>query len=212
MMEDVSFMILTERDEEILRFVNELGYCDVAQLMVRFGLKKSWMYRLIERLVKEKLMQYSAVLNSRHRVYFLTNKGARYTDLPAIDRITVGQYRPHVALVYVYLKLRKQYPEAQWISERRLLQKKFCNGLGKKGHVSDGVLVLSDEKKIAVEVEISVKAKHKIDKILREYCTQLAVKEVWYFCLQQAMASLTVLAAKMPFIKIISLEAFLHAE
>ncbi|HSW69147.1 MAG TPA: MarR family winged helix-turn-helix transcriptional regulator [Gammaproteobacteria bacterium] len=205
-------MILTERDEEILRFINEFGYCDIAQLMVRFELKKTWMYRLIERLINENLVRYCSVLNSRHRIYSLTNKGATFTDLPPIDGVTVGQYRHHAALIYVYLKLRKKYPDAEWISERRLLQEKFSNGLGKRGHVADGILHFTDSKKVAIEVEISVKAKHKVDKILRDYCTQLAVKEVWYYCARSVMPSLTALSAKMPFIKIFRLDDFLNAE
>ncbi|HSW69997.1 MAG TPA: MarR family winged helix-turn-helix transcriptional regulator [Gammaproteobacteria bacterium] len=205
-------MILTERDEEILRFINEFGYCDIAQLMVRFELKKTWMYRLIERLINENLVRYCSVLNSRHRIYSLTNKGATFTDLPPIDGITVGQYRHHAALIYVYLKLRKKYPDAEWISERRLLQEKFSNGLGKKGHVADGILHFPDGKKVAIEVEISVKARHKVEKILRDYCTQLTVKEVWYYCARSVMPSLAALSAKMPFIKIFRLDDFLNVE
>lgn len=206
-----SLMQLTARDEEILRFINEVGYCDIAQLMVRFELKKTWMYQLIKRLVLEKLVTYSSILNSRHRIYLLTKKGAKYTELPPIDHITVGQYRHHATLVYVYLKLLKQYLDVEWVSERRLMQEKFCDGLGKKGHVSDGVLIFPNGKKVAIEVEISVKAKHKIEKILRSYCAQLEFKEVWYFCSRPVLPSLTVLTAKMPFIKIFNLEEFLHA-
>jgi len=210
--DDKSIMKLTQRDEEILRFINEFGYCDIAQLMVRFELKKTWMYRLVQRLVLEKLVRYFPVLNSRHRIYCLTSKGATYTDLPPIDRVTVGQYRHHVALVYVYLKLRKQYPSMEWVSERRLMQEKFSNGLGKRGHVADGLLILQEGKKIAIEVEISVKAKYKIEKILREYCTQLTIKEVWYYCSRPVLPTLTMLAAKIPFVKIFRLDDFLNAK
>ena len=83
---------------------------------------------------------------------------------------------------------------------------------GKKGHVADGILILPDGKRVAIEVEISVKAKHKLEKILREYCTQLSNKEVWYFCSRSVFTSITSLSAKMPFVKIFRLDEFLNAE
>lgn len=203
---------LTDRDVEILSFVNSFGYCDVFQLMKRFEVKKTWMYKSIGKLIEMGLVKHSFILNSRHRIYLLTNKGAKYTDLPAVDHVTVGQYRHHGVLIDVYLKLRKQYLDSEWVSERSLLQEKFSNGLGKKGHVSDGILILPDKRKIAIEVEISNKAKYRIEKILRSYGVRLDIKEVWYFCSKQVMTSLAQAAGKMPFIKIYNFEEFLYAE
>jgi DNA-binding MarR family transcriptional regulator len=202
-------MQLTERDIEVIRFVNEFGFCDVTQLRIRFSLKKTWMYDIMKRLVDAGLVSHKSLLHARHGVYFVTAKGAKLTDLPPIDRVSMGQYEHQITIVKTHIKLWKQYPDANWISERRLKHDKFYDGVGKKGHVPDGILILSDGRQIAIEVEMSVKGKNRIEKILKGYGIQLSIKEVWYYCSPPVISMLTKLAAKMPFIKIYPLEEFL---
>ena len=197
------------RDIEVLKFINEFGFCDMPQLMARFGLKKTWMYEIMQRLVMVKLVDHTRILFG-HGVFTLTSKGAHYTDLPPIDRIPKGQYDHHMMIVNVYIKLRWLYPEANWISERKLKRDKFFDGLGKRGHISDGILDFPDGKQIAVEVEMSVKGKNRIEKILKMYRAQLVIKEVWYFCSPEVINTLKALSAKMSFVKIINLGEFLY--
>lgn len=49
------------------------------------------------------------------------------------------------------------------------LRMKFKDGIGWRGHVSDGFLVLLDQKPIAIEVEIGCKNKWDLKAILRGY-------------------------------------------
>ena len=72
-------------------------------------------------------------------------KGARFTDLPPLIRIPLDNYKHDLTLIEVYLKLRQQYPEAQWISERSLKRDKYCNGVGKTRYLPDG-------KEVAIEM------------------------------------------------------------
>ena len=175
-------MQLTKRDIEIIKFINEFGYCEMPQIIKRFGLKKTWMYELMQRLVEAGFVNHRRILHGQHGVYFVTSKGAKLTDLPPIERIPLGQYEHQNSNLNVYMKLRNQYPDAHWISERRLKHDKFFDGLGKVGHISDGILMFPDGKQIAIEVELSTKGKNRIEKILKGYGVQLAIKEVWYYC------------------------------
>ncbi|MEO8402925.1 MAG: hypothetical protein ABI597_14225, partial [Gammaproteobacteria bacterium] len=86
---------------------------------------------------------------------------------------------------------------------------KFYDGVGKLGHVSDGILILPDEKQIAIEVELSLKGKTRIERIFKQYSTQFSIKEVWYYCPENMVKSLSLLAQRMPFIKIHNIADFL---
>lgn len=204
-------MRLTKRDVEIIKFINDFGYCEMPQIMERFSLKRTWMYEIVGRLIEEKLVGHKYLLHWQ-RIYFVTHKGARYTDLPPVSRIPVGQYEHQMHVINIYNKLIKKYPDAHWISERKIKHDLFCDGLGKTGHISDGILLFPDGKQVAIEVELSTKGKNRIEKILRKYITQLTIKEVWYFCFPQVIPVLTELSKKIPFIKIHNLTEYLHNE
>lgn len=205
-------MQLVKRDIEILQFINEFGYCDMPRLMKQFQLKKTWMYEIVQRLISEKLLKHERIFHAKHGVYYLTVKGAKYTDLPPIDRVTVGRYEHHMCVLSVYSVLKKKYPSAHWVTERKLKYDLFFDGIGKSGHVADGMLQFPDGKQIAIEVELSVKGRNRIEKILKGYGAKLAIHEVWYFCTKQVMLVLTSISQKMPFIKLFYLDEFLHDE
>ncbi len=203
-------MQLTEREVEVIKFINEFGYCEMPQVMRRFGLQKTRVYEMLQRLVEAKLLCHERILYGHHGVYYATHKGARYTDLPAIERVTIGRYAHQMVMLNVYNRLKDHYPEAHWVSERRLKHDLFYDGLGKMGHVADGILMFPDGKQMAIEVELSVKGKNRIEKILRAYSVQLAIHEIWYYCTSPVVTVLTSLAEKMPFIKIFNLKEFLY--
>lgn len=200
---------LTARDVEIMKFINDFGFVEMPQIEKRFSIKFYLVYRLLRRFISAGLMNYRKVFHSRHGVYYLTTKGAQLTDLPAIDKIPIGSYEHQLILTNVCIKLQQQYPDAILLSERRLKYDKFFNGVGNRGHIADGMIVLSDGKQIAIEVELSVKGKNRIEKILKEYGAQFSIKEVWYYCPAPVMSILRVAAEKKPFIKVHDLDEFL---
>jgi len=202
-------MQITDRDIEIIRFINEFGFCEMPQIERRFSIKKPRSYRIIKRLIKAGLVNHKRVFYARYGIYYVTSKGADCTDLPAMDKISVGYYEHQMILTNVYIKLRQQYPDTYWISERRLKHEKFYEGVGKAGHVSDGILVFPDGKEVAVEVELSIKGKKRIERIFKSYAAQFSIKEVWYYCPHGMVNALSVLSAKIPFIKINNLAEFL---
>jgi hypothetical protein len=202
-------MKLTSRDKEILQFINATGWCIAPQIGRRFSIKWWIVYRRMMQLKKAGLVQHLRMSIEYHGVFYLTRQGAKYTDLPPVDGISKGIYDHQRMLVDVVLTLRERYPEAVWISERHLVHEKFINGIGKRGHVSDGLLIFPDEKRVAIEVELSVKGRRRIEGILKSYSGQLDIKEVWYFCSQSAFSMLTSLAVKKSFIKIFPIKEFL---
>jgi DNA-binding Lrp family transcriptional regulator len=199
-------MQITERDIEILQFINEFGFCEMPQLEKRFNLKTPRSYKIMQRLVKAGLIIHERILYNRPGVFYLSQRGAKQTDLPAIINISLASYKHQIMIIEVYFKLIQRYPEAQWISERKLKRDKFQDGIGKRGHIADGMLIFPDQKKVAIEIELSAKGKRRINEIFRSYGTQHVIKEAWYFCAKKIVADYTDLAGSKSFIKIHKLE------
>lgn len=203
-------MKLTERDREILKFINAVGWCNASQLGRRFGMKWWIVYRVMKRLVNADLVLHEKMSFEFFGVYYLTYKGASYTDLPHIEKISKGGYDHQKALIDVILKLRDMHPEATWVSERHLKQQKFLYGVGRFGHVSDGVFIFPDEKKVSIEVELSRKSRRRLQGIINSYAGTLTYKEVWYFCEDEVMSKVAAVVGKKSFIKIFSLREFIY--
>ena len=205
-------MKLTERDIGILKFINEFGFSEMPQIERRFGLKKPRSYQLLTRLVEEGYVKHERVFHGRHGIYRLSRKGAKLTHLPPLARVPLANYKHDITLMEVYLRLREQYPQALWISERELKRDKYFDGVGKFGHLSDGLLVFKDGKRIAVEVELSLKSRNRVEQILRWYGGVFEIEEVWYYCPKGIMASMSSMAVEMPHIKFNDLDEFLKEE
>lgn len=202
-------MRITERDIEILKFINEFGFCEMPQLEKRFGLRTPRSYKVIQRLIKVGWVIHERILHNRPGVFYLTHRGAEQTDLPPIARVPIAVYKHQIMIIEAYFKLLQRFPEVHWISERRMKREKFQDGIGKHGHVADGMLVFPDQKRIAIEIELSAKGKRRLTEIFRSYGTQYVIKEAWYFCAKNIVAEYSEIAANKSFIKIHKLEELL---
>lgn len=71
-------------------------------------------------------------------------------------------------------------------------------------------MIFPDEGKIAIEVELSMKGKRRLENIFNAYGGQLTIDEAWYFCADHLIRPLMALAKNKSYIKIHSLKEFLH--
>ncbi|TLY48691.1 MAG: hypothetical protein E6K54_01485 [Gammaproteobacteria bacterium] len=206
-------MKLTSRDIAILQFINEFGFCEMPQLNQRFALRKPRNYQIVNKLIRHNLLQHERIFYQRHGLFRLTQAGSRFTSLPPLHRVPLANYQHDLAVLSVYLKLKAFYPNATWISERKLKHDKYKLGVGQQGHLPDGILVFPDGKQIAIEVELSCKSKQRLESILKTYAAQFSLQEVWYFCRPTMLPRLQEAAKGMPpFIKIHSLSEFLEKQ
>jgi hypothetical protein len=203
-------MQLTERDISILKFINQFGFCEIQHIQRRFFLKIPRSYQIMQRLVKAGLIKHVRVFFSHPGFFLLSDKGAYYTELPALDHITLGNYLHYLTIIEVYLRLNQRYSNIEWISERELIHNKLIGEFSKRWHIADGILIFSDDRKIAIEVELNFKGMHRTEQILKEYSAQFSIHEVWYFCEEHVFWVLREMASEMPFIKVFSLKEFLH--
>lgn len=195
-------MKMTKRDIEILEFINEFWFCEITQIEKKFDLKKPRSYQIMQRLVREKLVIHEKVFHGRNGIYYLSKQGASYFDLPAMSNVPIAIYDHQLAIIDVHFKLMHLYPDAQWISERRLKRERFAKGIGMLGHISDGLLVFPDDRQIAIEVELTMKGKLRLEKIFKAYASQLEIKEIWYFCSPEVLPKMRKAAEKRSYIKV----------
>lgn len=196
---------------EILKLLNEFGYCEIKQIMNRFGLQKTSAYSHMQTLVKRGLMLNARVLKWQPRAYYLTQKGIGLLklDLPLVRKIPLSVYEHQLAVIDVYIRLRKIYPETAWVSERRLLREKFQSDIRDDEHLPDGALVFLNDKQCAIEVEKSQKSKRRLEGIMLSYGLQTTYQEVWYFCSKEVLSSVSDFAVDMPYIKVHKLSEYL---
>jgi hypothetical protein len=207
-MKKTSKVYITKRDIEILSFINQFGFCEILQIQKQFNLKKSRSYQVIKRLTEGGLLYHQHIFYGQHGVYYLTEDGACHTALPALQKLSYRHYHHHLKVIEVAMRLKAHYPKATWISERQLLIEKFKSGRRKKEHLADGLLLLAEDEKIAIEVELSRKGQERLKYILKKYAGE-DYKEVWYYCPPGITTFLKTLTQRMPFIKIFNIEEFL---
>jgi hypothetical protein len=150
------------------------------------------------------MVKHVMVLPDLPGVYFLTIKAVKLinTDLPLITYVPTNNYSHYMEVLRVYLKVREKYPDGTWISERRLIRQKHEDMAGNKEHLPDGILILPDEKRIAIEVELSLKARERLLNILTDYLVDKAIHEVWYFCSPKVLPVLREIAVNYNLSKI----------
>jgi hypothetical protein len=167
---------VSRRDLEALGWVCEQYAARIDQVAARLGCKVRVAQRLAVRLREARLVEVRRVLVGEPAWVVPTVKGLRACGL------SFGLWRPrlgalaHVAAVTdVRLHIQASAPEAGWVGERVLAREKQ----GAREHLADGVVVL-DERRIAIEVELTVKSKRRTRAIIEELTGRYDA--VLYFC------------------------------
>jgi hypothetical protein len=202
------FITLLDGELAIMQFIHEFGFCEIHHIMKRFCLRRTFSYEQMRILIRFGLIIYKVVVPHFPGVYFLTAKSVRLinTDLPLMTYVPIYYYGHHMAVLSVYLKIREKYPNATWMSERRLIKQKYDDMAGNKEHLPDGLLVLPDSKRIPIEVELNLKSRERLNTILSDYSVDKNVHEVWYFCTPEIKCVLQELIVKLPKIKLYLLD------
>lgn len=205
-----STSFITERDAKILQFINEFGFCELSHIMQHFAIYQSNAYKIMKHLMRKDLILHRRIYHGKRGIYYLSRDGASFTDLPILDNLPENKYKHQLAVIDLYIKLKKSYPQAYWLSERWLLKDRSKADVKDKKHMPDGLLIFPDGRQIAIEVELTLKGKKRLFNIFKSYGSQFQINEVWYFCAAPLIGLLTTLAEKRPYIKIHSLDKILN--
>jgi hypothetical protein len=175
-------MIFQERDAQILRWVNGFGFASADQIRQFMKVGNTVAYVRIKKLVDAGYLSRERVLHGQARVHKVTKKGVLVSDdgiLP-LKYINLGTFRHDFKLVDLALML-EQKTGGVFTPDRRIRHDEGLSGVGQLGHIPDGYLHIGDDKPIAIELELSVKSRIRIQNIIDDYGGNLNVKEVWYY-------------------------------
>lgn len=182
-------MEITKRDQELLSWVNRFGCVDIYHVCERYHIKNKRAYVLMKRLLDHGYLNYQRVFHRRPGVYWLTAKGQTLcgSELCVLRHIALPTCRHELCVVSVAHYLETQYG-GEFITERQIRHEAGSVGVGRHGHVSDGVFLYQNQR-IAIEVELTHKGSKRLQQIHHYYKKQVEYDAVWYFCGDQSVQS-----------------------
>jgi len=178
---------LTDRDLSFFRWLNGFGFATVEQIARLWGVSVPFVYRRAKNLVDEGYLKYSRIFHGQPGVYLLSSQGAAIAgdDLQPNRNIRIHSYAHDLTVIDLSFRLLDDHG-GEFIPERRIRRKKGLTGVGQRGHIADGELVV-DGKCYAIEVELTNKGARRRKRIFDGYAKQLNYAEVWYFCSKQTL-------------------------
>ena len=197
-------MIFQKRDAKVLQWVNGFGFASADQIKEFMGVGSTAAYVRIKKLVEGGYLTRERILHGQARIHKVTKKGVLASGdavLP-LSYVNLGTFRHDFMLVDLGLMLEKE-TGGSFMPDRRIRHNEGLSGVGQLGHVADGYLHIGEENPIAVELELSVKSRARIQSIIDGYGGNLAVKEVWYYTDNKEVARAIEKSAKgFSFIKV----------
>ena len=200
-------MILQKRDIEILHWINGFGFASVKQIKDFMQVKTTAAHVRIKKLVDDGYLKKDRILHGQAKVHKLTPKGRMICEdaLYHLTDINLGTFRHDYLLIDLAIYLERK-TGGSFIPPRRIRHNEGLSGVGQIGHIPDGYLIIGEDKPIAIELELSVKAHARIKDIIHGYGGDLSVKEVWYYTDRKDVAkAVSKVADGYDFIKIMDL-------
>jgi hypothetical protein len=139
---------------------------------------------VVKRWEELQLVEKAWIIHGQPCWIWLSNEGLRFVseqlgDLRAYAP-TPGRLNHLYAVNLARLIIEGRRMDATWLSERELKGSMKVE-TGKRPHTPDAILV-SNGRKIAVEVELTTKSYERLSKILHELALNAEYYTIWYFC------------------------------
>jgi len=175
-----------------------------AQLAQALGMSLDAARRRLRVLGRLGLVRASRPWAGRPAVYAATRAGAGAAGLglgPA--RVRLGTLRHDLRVGELAVALLRATPGARWVSEREIRRQAAEEGLAGGPHVPDGLLLLPDGTRVAVELELTPKTRRHLLRILRFYARSRAYDRVRYLTPDPGQADrLRALAHHLPHVEV----------
>lgn len=182
--------VLSRRDLDALGWVGEQYAVRVDQLVAFLDCAPRTVQRLLVRLREQRLVEVRRVLVGEPAWVIPTVKGLRASGLSfGVWRPTLGLLAHVAAVTEVRLHVQSCSPDSEWVCERVLAREKRTP----REHLADGVVLL-DGRRIAVEVELTVKSKRRTSAIIEELAR--SYDAVLYYCTPGAQRLICELSAE----------------
>ena len=192
---DAGAVRCSERDIELLRIVGEqyaLTLPQLARLMDCSPHAARWLRARWERAG---WARGRALLVGEPVFVWLTRRGHRIAGVDyAVWRPNAGMLAHIAAVTDVRLHVTARHPGAVWVCERELHREVAAGPGGRQRHRPDGLVVI-DGHEVAVEVELTLKRRARIEQIMRELVPRY--RSVSYFAAPAPRRTLEALASEI---------------
>ena len=163
--------------------------------MARFDMGRSWAYARLSRLVRDGLLEHKQLLYRTPGLYVATAEGLRWTfqERLGVYRLGPGGFQHAWELAATAVALHAALPDHQQLSDREIRVGESegpeliaSANLGELPggrpalHRPDLAMIGPDERVLAIEVELSIKAPRRLQTICRGYARARHVSHVYY--------------------------------
>lgn len=194
-------MQYTERDRKMLVDLTRHGVETAEQLRRKFFRKEGGghasltaVYGRMKKLEGARLVKHDRVLWGRPGVYRTTEAGARVAGVGLGSApLDWTKLEHQIAVVDLADELLEEHPGATWTTERELRRDELDGPrdeegrllkMGERRRISDGLMVLADGSRVAVELELSAKKEAAYRALLDKLSLQFLNEElegVWFY-------------------------------
>lgn len=191
-------MLLTARDRELVEWIGRFGAVEAEQVMGWFGMGRTAAYRRLRACVDAELLAHMRVLHGEPGLYVATRAGLQWAGQGDFEpcRVSVALVRHIQASARAAVVLALREPGTGVLHEReiraaeraqgRVLANVVVGSLGEersRWHRPDLLLVprQGEELPTAVELELSVKSRRRLEAICRGYARSRLFAEVRYY-------------------------------
>lgn len=189
--------MLTRRDREIVRWIGRHGAVQAQHVMTRFSIGRTAAYRRLHELVEYGLIRRHRLLYNDAALLTATPDGLRWADLHGLTptRISLVLVPHTIASAALAALLEPDLTDQRLLSDREhraaeraaarpLASAIMGSGGGDLGtlHRPDLVLVGADGQPMtAIEIELTLKTKRRLERILRGYLRNTNLATVRYY-------------------------------
>ncbi|HEV7528059.1 MAG TPA: hypothetical protein VGO29_04125 [Solirubrobacteraceae bacterium] len=185
----------THRDAQIVGWLARIGAASAEHVMARFGMGRSWAYARLSRLVRDGLLEQKRLLYGKPGLYVATAEGLRWTFNERLGpyRLGPGGFQHAWELAATAVALHTKLPGWDQLSDREIrvgendhAELIASASLGELPggrpalHRPDLALIGPDQRLLAIEVELSIKAPRRLQAICRGYARARHVDHVYY--------------------------------
>jgi hypothetical protein len=180
---------LTRRDVAVLAWIGRHGVVSVDQVGRRFWQKpeasRATRRRMTVLLEAGLLARWAPLWTRGPALLIATSRGLRVASVPLRQARVVSWRTEHsLALVDLSEELLAEYAGSSWLTERELMVGGWRTSLNLR-RLPDGLLVQSDGRRFAVELEASRKEAERLRRIVNDYLPALAGPNalagvIWY--------------------------------
>ena len=183
------------RDRQLVGFIGRHGVVCIEHVMSALGVRRAQAYRRVAACIERGLLERLDLLSDEPSLLRATRDGLRYAGLGLpLAVVSPGGVDHCLRCATTAQRLGERYGHERILTERELLlaeqleerliaSAKLGEDPGGRRHLHHpDLVILSEDRPIAIEVELTPKAPHRLRSIIRAWRRANWVAEVHYHC------------------------------